>query len=173
MADDSKLCTFYSSKCSKHVNNGCVQDSDFLFSSFPRRLPCMHLFHIPCVDQWLTTNKKCPICRVDIEAGSKGHVAREWQPTGRGLPKKWQSGRGLSTEWQAEWVWLADCFEIEAIFFSYRPLPSPFSSVGWHSTGLYFKCVDRMCFASQTVSWCILGLFFSCSSNVTDIFFLL
>uniref|UniRef100_A0A672Q979 Ring finger protein 111 n=1 Tax=Sinocyclocheilus grahami TaxID=75366 RepID=A0A672Q979_SINGR len=32
------------------------------------RLPCMHLFHQLCVDQWLLTNKKCPICRVDIEA---------------------------------------------------------------------------------------------------------
>ncbi|KTG35957.1 hypothetical protein cypCar_00045605 [Cyprinus carpio] len=32
-----------------------------------RRLPCMHLFHQACVDQWLATNKKCPICRVDIE----------------------------------------------------------------------------------------------------------
>ncbi|XP_074600297.1 uncharacterized protein LOC141854498 [Brevipalpus obovatus] len=32
-----------------------------------RRLPCMHLFHIECVDQWLTSNKRCPICRVDIE----------------------------------------------------------------------------------------------------------
>uniref|UniRef100_A0A8C4QIV9 RING-type E3 ubiquitin transferase n=1 Tax=Eptatretus burgeri TaxID=7764 RepID=A0A8C4QIV9_EPTBU len=33
-----------------------------------RRLPCMHLFHQLCVDQWLLTNKRCPICRVDIEA---------------------------------------------------------------------------------------------------------
>ena len=33
-----------------------------------RRLPCMHLFHVPCVDQWLGLNKRCPICRVDIEA---------------------------------------------------------------------------------------------------------
>lgn len=27
----------------------------------------MHLFHTDCVDQWLVTNKHCPICRVDIE----------------------------------------------------------------------------------------------------------
>ena len=33
-----------------------------------RRLPCMHLFHVSCVDQWLTTAKFCPLCRVDIEA---------------------------------------------------------------------------------------------------------
>ncbi|XP_078265424.1 E3 ubiquitin-protein ligase ARK2C [Rhinoraja longicauda] len=33
-----------------------------------RRLPCMHLFHRVCVDQWLVTSKKCPICRVDIQA---------------------------------------------------------------------------------------------------------
>lgn len=32
-----------------------------------RRLPCMHLFHVECVDQWLSSNKRCPICRVDIE----------------------------------------------------------------------------------------------------------
>ena len=34
----------------------------------------MHLFHVECVDQWLTTNKRCPICRVDIEAGVKGDL---------------------------------------------------------------------------------------------------
>ncbi|XP_055512194.1 E3 ubiquitin-protein ligase RNF165 isoform X2 [Leucoraja erinacea] len=33
-----------------------------------RRLACMHLFHQVCVDQWLATSKKCPICRVDIQA---------------------------------------------------------------------------------------------------------
>uniref|UniRef100_A0A8C1PKZ0 RING-type E3 ubiquitin transferase n=1 Tax=Cyprinus carpio TaxID=7962 RepID=A0A8C1PKZ0_CYPCA len=32
-----------------------------------RRLPCMHLFHQVCVDQWLATSRKCPICRVDIQ----------------------------------------------------------------------------------------------------------
>ncbi|CAH0677827.1 unnamed protein product [Spodoptera exigua] len=41
--------------------------SIFEVDSDCRRLPCMHLFHMECVDQWLSTNKHCPICRVDIE----------------------------------------------------------------------------------------------------------
>lgn len=41
--------------------------SEFNDNEDVRRLPCMHLFHVECVDQWLTTNKRCPICRVDIE----------------------------------------------------------------------------------------------------------
>ena len=35
----------------------------------------MHLFHIMCVDQWLSINKRCPICRVDIETQYSGAVA--------------------------------------------------------------------------------------------------
>lgn len=42
--------------------------SEFEEEEEVRRLPCMHLFHVECVDQWLSTNKRCPICRVDIEA---------------------------------------------------------------------------------------------------------
>ncbi|CAF3343706.1 unnamed protein product [Rotaria socialis] len=38
-----------------------VQDDDV------RRLPCMHLFHIECVDKWLMQSKRCPICRIDID----------------------------------------------------------------------------------------------------------
>ncbi|PSN55498.1 hypothetical protein C0J52_02588 [Blattella germanica] len=41
--------------------------SEFEEEEDVRRLPCMHLFHVECVDQWLATNKRCPICRVDIE----------------------------------------------------------------------------------------------------------
>ena len=52
----------------------------YYFSEFEededvRRLPCMHLFHVPCVDQWLGLNKRCPICRVDIEAQLNAAVA--------------------------------------------------------------------------------------------------
>ncbi|ESP01849.1 hypothetical protein LOTGIDRAFT_138976, partial [Lottia gigantea] len=51
--------------------------SEFEDGEDVRRLPCMHLFHIECVDQWLCTNKKCPICRVDIEAGSKDQISAD------------------------------------------------------------------------------------------------
>ena len=37
--------------------------SEFEEEEDVRRLPCMHLFHVECVDQWLGQNKRCPICR--------------------------------------------------------------------------------------------------------------
>ena len=46
----------------------CSPSLEFEEEEDVRRLPCMHLFHVPCVDQWLGLNKRCPICRVDIEA---------------------------------------------------------------------------------------------------------
>lgn len=51
--DDSEKCTI------------CL--SQFIPQEDVRRLPCMHLFHKDCVDQWLLTSRSCPICRVDIE----------------------------------------------------------------------------------------------------------
>lgn len=48
--------------------------SQFEIDNDVRRLPCMHLFHKDCVDQWLVTNKHCPICRVDIEV----HLTKEY-----------------------------------------------------------------------------------------------
>ena len=48
--------------------------SEFEEEEDVRRLPCMHLFHVDCVDQWLATNKRCPICRVDIEAATKADL---------------------------------------------------------------------------------------------------
>ncbi|KAF9165583.1 hypothetical protein BGX21_000155 [Mortierella sp. AD011] len=32
-----------------------------------RFLPCRHHFHLECVDQWLLTDKSCPLCKRDID----------------------------------------------------------------------------------------------------------
>ncbi|KAF9951316.1 hypothetical protein BGZ72_007151 [Mortierella alpina] len=32
-----------------------------------RLLPCQHHFHLECVDQWLLTDKSCPLCKHDID----------------------------------------------------------------------------------------------------------
>lgn len=31
-----------------------------------RQLPCEHVFHAPCVDQWLMVHKNCPNCRREL-----------------------------------------------------------------------------------------------------------
>ncbi|VDP01157.1 unnamed protein product [Soboliphyme baturini] len=41
--------------------------SEFERNEFVRTLPCNHPFHIACIDRWLITNKKCPICRLSID----------------------------------------------------------------------------------------------------------
>ena len=32
-----------------------------------RVLPCMHRFHVECVDVWLVKNKSCPLCKHEID----------------------------------------------------------------------------------------------------------
>uniref|UniRef100_A0A915EHK5 RING-type domain-containing protein n=1 Tax=Ditylenchus dipsaci TaxID=166011 RepID=A0A915EHK5_9BILA len=40
---------------------------DFEHDESLRSLHCSHLFHIECIDRWLVYNKKCPVCRVDMD----------------------------------------------------------------------------------------------------------
>ncbi|KAI6180080.1 Phosphatidylinositol glycan anchor biosynthesis class U protein [Aphelenchoides besseyi] len=40
---------------------------DFETGEDIRTLHCSHMFHIDCIDRWLNYNKKCPVCRVDMD----------------------------------------------------------------------------------------------------------
>jgi hypothetical protein len=37
----------------------------------PRKLICNHVYCHDCISQWLAKNKKCPVCRVDLEEALK------------------------------------------------------------------------------------------------------
>jgi hypothetical protein len=31
-----------------------------------RTLPCLHKYHVQCIDRWLTSNRQCPICKHNV-----------------------------------------------------------------------------------------------------------
>jgi hypothetical protein len=59
---------------SEEVERCTICLSDYEKGEKMRRLVCLHQFHQLCVDKWLHQHKKCPICRVDIEAKLNGHI---------------------------------------------------------------------------------------------------
>lgn len=54
LLDDDMTCTICLEKC-KSLNNDTMQ------------LICSHIFCTPCISKWLSINKKCPVCNIDLE----------------------------------------------------------------------------------------------------------
>jgi hypothetical protein len=46
----------------------CLED--FTTGECRKILPCLHGFHRTCIDQWLRSNRTCPICKHDIRGES-------------------------------------------------------------------------------------------------------
>merc|ERR1712154_276233 len=57
---------FNSGTASAEQTNCQICMEDFEEGDELRTLPCFHLFHAKCVDQWLKVNSICPTCRHKI-----------------------------------------------------------------------------------------------------------
>ncbi|VDN05700.1 unnamed protein product [Thelazia callipaeda] len=47
-------------RCTVCLNN-------FEMNEEVRALRCSHVFHVVCIDRWLVYNKKCPVCRLEMD----------------------------------------------------------------------------------------------------------
>ena len=47
--------------------------SEFEAGESLRRLPCAHVYHQPCIDEWLRRCTDCPLCKTNIEHAIRGH----------------------------------------------------------------------------------------------------
>ena len=49
----------------------CLED--FALSASCRRLPCGHVFHQSCIDEWLKRCTDCPICKANVDRAIRNY----------------------------------------------------------------------------------------------------
>lgn len=64
---------FSSKDCNEDTCAVCL--GDFKEGEQVRVLPeCLHLFHVPCIDMWLSSHSNCPLCRANANAVPPPHL---------------------------------------------------------------------------------------------------
>lgn len=54
----------------KKFNECVVCLEDFDNEDIIKELPCRHLYHVKCIDKWLSQNSnKCPVCKNEVSNG--------------------------------------------------------------------------------------------------------
>lgn len=49
--------------------------SEFETGELLRRLPCTHVYHQPCIDEWLHRCTDCPLCKTNVETAFRSRAA--------------------------------------------------------------------------------------------------
>lgn len=52
--------------CTKPLFCCICQDTTDKVVEITRELTCQHVFHIRCIETWLSTHKSCPVCRTRL-----------------------------------------------------------------------------------------------------------
>jgi len=56
-----------------HQNTCMICLSEFELSENCKRLPCQHVFHSPCIEEWLRRCTDCPICKDNVDRAIRGY----------------------------------------------------------------------------------------------------
>ena len=47
-------------------NECCICLQEFISNEEIVELPCNHIYHKQCIEEWLKVNRNCPSCRIDV-----------------------------------------------------------------------------------------------------------
>lgn len=65
---------------SKKVRECVICMAEFQVGDALRFLPCMHTYHMTCIDDWLMRSLTCPSCLEPVDAALLTSYETNWQP---------------------------------------------------------------------------------------------
>lgn len=58
----------HDSEATKHSRECVICMMEFISGDTVRYLPCMHTYHLECIDDWLMRSLTCPTCMEPVDA---------------------------------------------------------------------------------------------------------